>query len=459
MIARLRHYQLLLRITIFVLPFLSFYLASYICSHALHLSFAFSSAEFLYLALFTTMVWSIVAERYNVTSITKVSAENTGLRASFAACGITYLIDLVALFLVKQLGYSRLLFILSAAILLFLTLVTRTLFRILVRELAGRRLGARVIVVGAGQTAVRTARRLERNEFVRCEIAGYVQLPGETVRATNAPVFGLEDIDAIERLRVDEILIAVPPDCYSDLRRCIEKLNVLCKPIRIVVNPGNGAKVRERVLEMGHLQMLDLDPGPSYSIGYFLVKRSFDLIFASLIIALTAVPMLVIAILVKLSSPGPILFRQNRVGKNGKVFAMYKFRTMKVANNTEGDTRWTTENDPRRTRTGTFLRKTSLDELPQFFNVLKCEMSVVGPRPERPHFVKKFRGDIALYQARHHLNVGITGWAQVNGLRGDTSITKRLRYDLYYLQNWSLMFDLRIIVMTLWCGFISKNAY
>ena len=442
MIARLRHYQLLLRITIFSLPFLSFYLASYIDSHSLHQTAAFSSAEYLYLVLFTTMVWSIVAERQEVTSIAKVSAENTGIRASFAACGITYLVDLVAVFFVNELLYSRPIFIFSAVLLLLLTLMVRTLFRILARDFAGKHAPTRVLVVGAGRTAARAARRLQCNEYVRCDVVGFVRVPGETAYVTDTPVFELEEIDAIERLNIQDILIAVSPDRYSELRRCIAKLNVLSKPMRIVVNPGNGVKVRERVLEIGPLQMLDLDPGPAYSIWYFLVKRAFDLAFSALVIAICAVPMLLIALIIKLTSPGPILFRQQRVGMNGAVITMYKFRTMRLARGAEGDVRWTTQNDPRRTRFGTFLRKTSLDELPQFFNVLKGEMSVVGPRPERPHFVKQFRSDIATYQARHFLNVGITGWAQVNGLRGDTSIQKRVRYDLYYLQHWSLSFDL-----------------
>jgi lipopolysaccharide/colanic/teichoic acid biosynthesis glycosyltransferase len=138
---------------------------------------------------------------------------------------------------------------------------------------------------------------------------------------------------------------------------------------------------------------------------------------------------------------------------------MYKFRTMRVSQTADSDTRWTTEADPRRTRLGTLLRKTSLDELPQFINVLKGDMSVVGPRPERPHFVRQFLNDITRYNHRHCLKVGITGWAQVNGWRGDTSIDKRVEYDLYYLQNWSFTFDLRIIVMTVFSALISKNAY
>jgi exopolysaccharide biosynthesis polyprenyl glycosylphosphotransferase len=213
------------------------------------------------------------------------------------------------------------------------------------------------------------------------------------------------------------------------------------------------------VVQVGRLQLLDLDPSPTSSVGYFLIKRGFEIFFSSGVLLMLAIPMMVIALIIKLTSRGPIFFKQKRVGKNGQLFTMYKFRTMRVSSSAEADTRWTSENDPRRTRIGTFLRRTSLDELPQFFNVLKGDMSVVGPRPERPHFAKKFGQDIALYQTRHHLNVGITGWAQVKHSRGDASIRKRVRYDLYYLQHWSLLFDIRIILMTIWGGFMSRNAY
>ncbi|HUV12076.1 MAG TPA: sugar transferase, partial [Acidobacteriota bacterium] len=147
------------------------------------------------------------------------------------------------------------------------------------------------------------------------------------------------------------------------------------------------------------------------------------------------------------------------VGLNGRPFRMHKFRTMRVGSPEEDETRWTVENDPRRTKIGAFLRRTNLDELPQFFNVLWGDMSIVGPRPERPCFVRKFLQEVAQYNRRHYLKVGITGWAQVNGWRGDTSIPKRIEYDLYYLKNWSLTFDLKIIFLTLWRGFADKNAY
>ena len=459
MIAHLRRYRLVLRIILISLPIVSFYLAGSILVDWIGRKPGFLSPNYLYLALYTTMVWAIVAEWQDVTSITKVSAENTGVRVCFSAWGITNIIEIVTLFFVHEPFYSRLFLILSALILLCLAVSVRTLFRIMIRQLAGRRPPVRVIIVGVSRFAARAAVRLHRDEFVHCQIVGYIQMPGEEIRVTNAPVLELGDLEAIEKLNADDILVAVSPDHYSDLRRCIAKLEVLGRPIRIIVNSGNGVKVRSRVFELGRLQMLDLDPGPTSSVGYFLVKRSFDLAFTVSALVLFAVPMLLIAMAIKLTSRGPVLFKQQRVGKFGKLFTMYKFRTMRVSSAAEGDTRWTAESDPRRTRLGVFLRAASLDELPQFFNVLKGEMSVVGPRPERLHFVRKFRNDIAFYQTRHHLNGGITGWAQVNGLRGDTSIQRRVRYDLYYLQHWSLLFDIRIILMTLWRGFIDKNAY
>jgi len=181
--------------------------------------------------------------------------------------------------------------------------------------------------------------------------------------------------------------------------------------------------------------------------------------FSVLVLLLTLPFTLLIALAIKLESRGPVFFAQNRVGLNGRVFRMFKFRTMKMCSLEEENTRWTCADDPRRTTVGAFLRRTNLDEIPQFFNVLRGEMSIVGPRPERPHFVERFLEEIDRYNSRHMFKAGITGWAQVNGWRGDSSIAKRVEYDLYYLRNWSLTFDLQIITMTLLRIFNSKNAY
>lgn len=198
---------------------------------------------------------------------------------------------------------------------------------------------------------------------------------------------------------------------------------------------------------------------PVESFTYVVGKRAFDICFATFALILTAPLMLLISLVIKLTSAGPIFFRQQRVGLNGRTFFIYKFRTMQHTGAGESDRRWTTRDDPRRTRFGRWLRAASLDELPQFFNVLNGEMSVVGPRPERPHFVEQFVQTVSLYHTRHNLKVGITGWAQVNGWRGDTSIAKRVEYDIYYLNNWSFGFDLRIILLTILHLFSGKNAY
>src|SRR5262249_7594948 len=170
------------------------------------------------------------------------------------------------------------------------------------------------------------------------------------------------------------------------------------------------------------LFLLDLRATPAESVVYLILKRGFDVLFSTFALIITGPLMSLIGLAIHITSPGPIFFTQERVGLNGKKFRMYKFRTMNVSETSESDTRWTTQHDPRRTRLGAFLRRSNLDELPQFFNVLKGDMSVVGPRPERPYFVHKFLQDIEKYNTRHFLKVGITGWAQVNGLRGDTSI-------------------------------------
>ena len=210
----------------------------------------------------------------------------------------------------------------------------------------------------------------------------------------------------------------------------------------------------------GALQILDLTSTPADMLRYAVLKRG---VRCRLLVAgphpdhAASSPWLLC--LIRLSSPGPVFFKQERIGLNGEMFRMYKFRTMSVSAKNESDTaldqRQRSAEDP----PGTFLRRTSIDELPQFFNVLKGEMSVVGPRPERPYFVDKFLGEVRRYNQRHSLKVGITGWAQVHGWRGDTSIQERVEHDLYYLHHWSLGFDLRIVAMTVLSALTNKNAY
>jgi exopolysaccharide biosynthesis polyprenyl glycosylphosphotransferase len=178
-----------------------------------------------------------------------------------------------------------------------------------------------------------------------------------------------------------------------------------------------------------------------------------------LLIIISAPVMLAVAAGIKFTSPGPVVFQQERLGLGGRPFMMYKFRSMHMAEDNSANTRWTVQDDPRRTKFGEFIRATSLDELPQFFNVLLGDMSIIGPRPERPFFVGKFTEEVPKYMVKHQVKPGITGWAQVNGWRGDTSISERINFDLYYIENWSLWLDIKIILLTMFKGMVNKNAY
>lgn len=207
------------------------------------------------------------------------------------------------------------------------------------------------------------------------------------------------------------------------------------------------------------LPLINIRYVPLSNGGNAFLKRLVDIAGSLFGIIITSPIMLISAVLVKLSSPGPIIFKQERVGLHNKSFNMYKFRSMRMQTDEEEKEGWTKKGDPRVTKVGAFLRKTSLDELPQLFNILVGDMSLVGPRPERPQFVEKFKEEIPRYMIKHQVRPGLTGWAQVNGLRGDTSIEDRIEHDIYYIENWTMGFDIKIIFLTFFTGFINKNAY
>ena len=189
------------------------------------------------------------------------------------------------------------------------------------------------------------------------------------------------------------------------------------------------------------------------------IKRTIDIVGASMALLVFAIPMIVVAIIVKTTSKGPLIFCQERVGLHNRKFKMYKFRSMREQSEVKEKKAWTVKDDPRITPIGRFIRKTSIDELPQLFNVLKGDMSLIGPRPERPYWVEQFKETIPRYMIKHQVRPGMTGWAQVNGFRGDTSIEGRIDCDLYYIENWSLGLDIKIIFLTVFKGFVNKNAY
>jgi Undecaprenyl-phosphate glucose phosphotransferase len=381
-------------------------------------------------------------------------------RRLLEALAFTYAVVMAVGFLYRQASYSRVVIAISAIALFVLATITRIAFRVsleLVRK-DGRN-EVKILVVGTDRFARRVGTSLLHGEVLPCRIVGFVRLPDQEV-AVDGPVYELDQIPVFSNGNsINDIIIALPAARLSDVQKIAPALEKLCVPTRVVIDLGEGVVLRDRLIDLGGIHMLDLRPTLAETGSYLFQKRIFDVAFSVLVMLLTLPITLLIALAIKLGSRGPIFFVQDRVGLNGRVFRMFKFRTMKVGSCEEGDTRWTCEKDPRRTTVGTFLRKTNLDELPQFLNVLQGDMSIVGPRPERPFFVERFLEEFDRYNSRHMFKAGITGWAQVNGWRGDTSIAKRVEYDLYYLRNWSLTFDLQIITLTLFRIFTSKNAY
>jgi len=462
-ILRLKLFRLLQKIGIYALSTVAFYVGWWcwkeLCSY-LDRPALYSPHGHLSHLLIGALVWAFVSEHYKVTSFDELFRERTGARAASSACIATFFIVLTTLYFSRNTLFPRGLVVCDIIILLILTVFLHALFRILYKSGAHLAKPVRLLVVGADQFASDSAARLRRLSFAPCEVGGYVRLPGQKASVRGARVYEFEQLSVLNPGHgFDEAVIAIDASQFTQMPKIIRSLNHLCLPARAIMDLGEGIVVREKLFQMGNMQMLDLAATPRESLDYAVLKRGFDIGFSFLVLLLTSPLFALIAAFVKLTSPGPVFFVQERVGLNGNPFPMYKFRTMRASDESESDTRWTTNGDPRRTPFGAFLRSTSLDELPQFINVLKGDMSVVGPRPERPHFVHKFLQEVARYNNRHALKVGITGWAQVNGWRGDTSIEKRVEYDLYYLQNWSFGFDMRIIVMTLVAGLINRNAY
>ena len=410
--------------------------------------------------LLTTIVWAIAAEESELWNVEQLYAPGGKSRRLLEALAFTYAVVMAVGFLYRQASYSRVVIAISAIALFVLATITRIAFRVsleLVRK-DGRN-EVKILVVGTDRFARRVGTSLLHGEVLPCRIVGFVRLPDQEV-AVDGPVYELDQIPVFSNGNsINDIIIALPAARLSDVQKIAPALEKLCVPTRVVIDLGEGVVLRDRLIDLGGIHMLDLRPTLAETGSYLFQKRIFDVAFSVLVMLLTLPITLLIALAIKLGSRGPIFFVQDRVGLNGRVFRMFKFRTMKVGSCEEGDTRWTCEKDPRRTTVGTFLRKTNLDELPQFLNVLQGDMSIVGPRPERPFFVERLLEEFDRYNSRHMFKAGITGWAQVNGWRGDTSIAKRVEYDLYYLRNWSLTFDLQIITLTLFRMFTSKNAY
>jgi exopolysaccharide biosynthesis polyprenyl glycosylphosphotransferase len=458
MMSRVYVYNLSLRVLVYLLPLFSFGICGYLRFSSFSLDVP-ARQHYVILFLFTELAWILAANYSKLSTIADLFWEYTGIRAAFFACFTTFLLQTALLVFVRQLIISRTFLFVTNIILFLLVVAARNFFRLTSASTIWPRKCERLLIVGTDQYAKRYVKLLRRIPFFDCKVEAYLQLPGQTVLVDDAPVIAAAEPLEVSDLNVDEVVVAVPPSSYLNLSNAIETLERLGKPIRAVFDLGPRLSFGSKLFQAGRLQMMNLAISPVESFAYTVVKRAFDLIAASLGLVLLSPLFLAIATVVKISSPGPILFRQERIGRHGKPFTLLKFRTMQCSSKSESDRLWTTKNDPRCTVIGAVLRRFSLDELPQLFNVVRGEMSLVGPRPERPYYVAKFGEDFEKYNMRHRCHVGMTGWAQINGLRGDTSISDRLQYDLYYMRNWSFGMDLQIIFRTAFVAFTGTNGY
>lgn len=363
-------------------------------------------------------------------------------------------------FILKQVHISRMVVILFAILNAALSSFCRIGLRLLLRRLRSKGYNLKhILLIGWNEVTAEFYDRLSANRNLGYDFMGY--LSEEQKNTAGRGVVYAGDFTCLpmllERKGVDEVVISLEFNEFHQLEGIIdtcEKAGVKSTllPFYMKYLPS-----RPFIDEVEGIPLINIRKIPLDNLLNTLEKRSFDLVCSLVGLAIVSPILLISAIGIKLTSPGPVIYRQQRIGRNKKPFNMYKLRSMKMEKNGSDMTTWGTSDDDRRTRFGSFLRKCSIDELPQLFNVLKGDMSLVGPRPERPFFVEKFREEIPLYMLKHLVRPGITGWAQVNGWRGDTSIEERIKCDIYYIENWSFLLDLKILIMTALNGFWNRS--
>jgi Undecaprenyl-phosphate glucose phosphotransferase len=320
----------------------------------------------------------------------------------------------------------------------------------------------RVLIAGSGELGRLVADKIIEHRELGYQIVGFVddKATGDHLGYRGLPLLGTIDqtADIAAHESVDHLYVALPPEQHVRMIELLDITSRECIDVKVVPDLLQVIALRARLEDLDGVPVININE-PSLQGVNALVKRAIDIMISSAALLVLALPIAVIAALVRLTSRGPAFFRQERMGLDGKSFSIVKFRSMHDDAEKETGPVWTQQDDPRVTAFGRFLRRSNLDELPQLWNVFRGDMSIVGPRPERPHFVEQFKHRIPQYMLRHKVKAGLTGWAQVNGWRGNTAIDKRIEYDLYYIENWSVRLDLKIMWLTIVKGFFHKHAY
>ena len=357
------------------------------------------------------------------------------------ANGIGFMIFILVLYFIKQEHFSRQMLCIFFFINISLEFASRYLIRTILWKMRKQGLNQKhILMIGESQMAEQYMDRLRENPKWGYQVFAH-----------------LKDEEKLERIlegnELDEVVIALRAEDYGKLERIVDVCEKAGVHTKMIPDFGNVISTRPYIEDVQGIPVIHVRRVPLNIMRNRAAKRAVDLIGATVAIILFSPVMLLTVLVVALTEEGSVIYRQERVGLHNQVFYMYKFRSMIMQDEEKEKAEWSTRNDPRITPVGKLIRRTSIDELPQLFNVLKGEMSLVGPRPERPQFVEKFRDEIPRYMVKHQVHPGMTGWAQINGYRGDTSIEKRIEYDLYYIENWTMVFDMKILILTIFKGF------
>ncbi len=373
------------------------------------------------------------------------------------------LIFMAIILTLKITDFSRGVIYMFFALNVVLDIAARIVIRGMLRDMRRRGMNLKhILLVGYGNAAMEFIDRIRENPQWGYHILGI--LDDNTERSTSyegVRVIGRTDelMQILSVNALDEIAITLGLSEYYKLERIVAQCEKSGVHTKFIPDYGNIIPTKPYTEDLMGLPVINIRYVPLSNTFNMIVKRCMDIVGSVICLILFSPVMLLTALMIRLTSPGPLIFKQERVGLHNQPFTMYKFRSMEIQKEKAEKNGWTTRNDPRVTGIGKFIRKTSIDELPQLVNVLRGEMSLVGPRPERPQYVEKFREDIPRYMVKHQVRPGMTGWAQVNGYRGDTSIRKRIEYDLYYIENWTVGLDIKILCLTVLKGFVNKNAY
>ena len=418
---------------------------------------------YLILILPILAIWGFIFKTFNLYRPRRTSTYLSEILDISKACSLAVIVLVALTFFFRLFSFSRAVFFYFWILSILALSISRIIFRGGLRLLRKKGYNLRhILIVGDGVLARDIIQRFKNHPELGFNIIGLIT--GEK-RKVGKMIHGKEVIGTYEEIMdilkdkgVDQVYVALPFSAIGELDNIIGLIHDQGADIKIIPDFYHFLPFCGSVEEFEGLPIFNLQDSPLYGWNIIL-KRVSDIVISFMAILLTSPLMLLIGLALRLSSGGSVLYKQKRAGLDGKVFNMYKFRTMEVDAERETGPVWAEKNDQRITRFGAILRKTSMDELPQFFNVLKGDMSIVGPRPEREEFIGRFRDHVPRYMLRQKMKAGITGWAQINGWRGNTSIKKRIECDLYYIENWSFLLDIKIIFVTLLKGFVNKNAY